>query len=283
MLKIDIFDDVELEVQINPMQRGNLMHKILEDYVREITDDERPRNVDRLIELADATFEEFANPLWLQHIWEQDQTRMHQDFHRLFRDDEESASQGWEYAAAEAAFGMDEETAAVELQLEDGTVVRSRGKVDRIDRHSDGRVRVVDYKTGKTDKFKDLKKHPTAFGTKFQLPVYGLFAQSVARNSNDNVIADYWFTSRAGGFDRIGYAVTDKVIDQLRQDAGLIISAIRNGVFPPKPEPTKHITRDRTAATFTSLTGQLGMDQHWVELQDAPELRPYAQLLKVEK
>ncbi|WP_181036350.1 PD-(D/E)XK nuclease family protein [Arthrobacter sp. B1805] len=283
VLKVDIFEDVELEVQINPMQRGNLMHKVLEDYVREITDDKRPRNVHRLIELADATFEESANPLWLKHVWEQDQTRMRQDFHRLFRDDEESASQGWEYAAAEAAFGMDEETAAVELQLEDGSVVRFRGKVDRIDRHSDGRLRVVDYKTGKTDKFRDLHKHPTAFGTKFQLPVYGLFARSLAQNPSDGVIADYWFTSRAGGFQRIGYAVDDEVIEQLRQDAGLIISAIRNGVFPPKPEPTKHITRDRTAATFTSLTGQLGMDQHWVELQDAPELRPYAQLLKVEK
>lgn len=283
VLKVDIFEDVELEVQINPMQRGNLMHKVLEDYVREITEQDQPRNVDRLIELADAAFEEFANPLWLKHVWDQHQARMRQDFHRLFRDDEDAASEGWQYAAAEAPFGMDEETAAVELELEDGTVLRFRGKVDRIDRHSDGRVRVVDYKTGKTDKFKDLNKHPTAYGTKFQLPVYGLFARTLAEKADDDVSAAYWFTSRAGGFEKIGYAVTDEVIEQLRQDAGLIISAIRNGVFPPKPEPAKHITRDRTAVTFTSLAGQLGMDQHWVELQKQPELAPYAKLLKVEK
>ncbi len=283
VLKVDIFEDVELEVQINPMQRGNLVHKVLEDYVREITEKKQPRNIDRLIELANAAFEEFSNPLWLRHVWDQHQARMRQDFHRVFRDDQQAALEGWNYGAAEAPFGMDEETPAVELTLEDGTVLRFRGKVDRIDRHRDGRVRVIDYKTGKTDNFKDLKKHPTAFGTKFQLPVYGLFARSLAKDTRDDVSAAYWFTSRAGGFDKIGYAVTDEVIEQLRQDAGLIISAIRNGVFPPKPEPSKHITRDRTAVTFTSLTGQLGMDQHWVELQDAPELSRYSQLLKVEK
>ncbi|WP_165802571.1 PD-(D/E)XK nuclease family protein [Arthrobacter sp. Bz4] len=276
VLKVDIFEDVEREVQINPMQRGNLMHKVLEDYVREVTDKQQPRSVNRLIELAEAAFADFANPHWLQHVWDQNQARMRQDFHRVFRDDEEAAFEGWVYDAAEASFGMDGTAPAVELELDDSTVLRFGGKVDRIDKHPDGRVRVIDYKTGNAKKFTNLNKHPTAYGTKFQLPVYGLFARSLARN-DDDVAASYWFTSRTGGFEQIGYAVTDEVIDQLRQDSGLIIAGIRNGVFPPKPEPT----RDRKS--FTSLAGQLGMDQHWVELQSAPSLSSYARLLKGEK
>ncbi len=282
VLKVEIFEDIELEVQINPMQRGNLVHKVLEDYVREITEEQRPRSLDRLIELADAAFTDFANPLWLKHVWDQNQARIRQDFQRLFRDDGQAASEGWDYGAAEAPFGMDKETPAVELELEDGTILRFRGKVDRIDRHRDGRVRVIDYKTGKTDKFKDLRKHPTAFGTKFQLPVYGLFARSLAKDANDDVSAAYWFTSRAGGFEKISYAVTDEVIEQLRQDAGLIISAIRNGVFPFKPE-SGNTFGGRTVLSFTSLAGQLGMEEHWLKLQNAPELSRYSQLLKVEK
>ncbi|SDH99960.1 PD-(D/E)XK nuclease superfamily protein [Arthrobacter subterraneus] len=283
VLKVSIFEDVELEVQINAMQRGNLVHKVMEDYVREITVQQRGRSLDRLMELAEAAFAEFANPAWLPHVWEQNQARLRQDFRRLFEKDGETALDGWDYRDAEAPFGMDEVTLPVELELEDGTVFRFRGKVDRIDLHRDGRIRVVDYKTGKLDKYKDLRKHPTAYGTKFQLPVYGLFARSLAEHTSADVKASYWFTSRAGNFEEIGYSVTEEVVDQLRKDAGLIISAIRDGVFPSKPEPEQHITRDRTAVTFTSLAGQLGMDQHWVELQNAPELVRYAQLLKGEK
>lgn len=284
VLKVNIFEDVELEVQINPAQRGNLVHKVLEDYVREITEQQQERSLDRLMELAEEAFIDFANPAWLPHVWEQNQARLRQDFRRLFEEDGAAELTGWNYKAAEAPFGMDDVTPPVELELEDGTILQFRGKVDRIDEHSDGRIRVIDYKTGKSKDYEGLKDSaPTAGGTRFQLPVYGLFARSLSERTTADVTASYWFTSRTGNFREIGYAVTEEVVDQLRKDAGLVISAIRHGIFPSKPEPERHISRDRTAVTFTSLAGQLGMDQHWVELQNAPELTPYSHLLKAGK
>lgn len=277
VLKVNILEDVALEVQISPQQRGILVHQVLEDYVRSITKDGLPSSSDRLMELADAAFEEVANPAWLSHIWERNQAMLRQDLKRVLADDQDRFDDGWKYLAEEASFGPEDTDShpPVELTLEDGTVVRFRGKVDRIDQQSDSSVRVIDYKTGKADKYKSLKEHPTAEGTRYQLPVYGLFARTLA-DSSANVSAEYWFISKAGGFAKIGYSVTDEVVEQLRADVGLIISALRNGIFPPRPESDRYVN-------FTTMMGAQELGQRWLKLQNAPELEPYAQLLKAEK
>lgn len=278
VLKVNILEDAALEVQISPQDRGTLVHQILEDYVRSITMDGLPPSSDRLMELAGAAFAEFANPAWLSHVWERNQAMIRQDLARVLEDDNERFADGWGYLAEEASFGPEDTDSypPAELELKDGTVVRFRGKVDRIDRHNDGRVRVIDYKTGKvSDKYKALKKHPTAEGTRFQLPVYGLFARTLADPSS-TVAAEYWFISKAGNFEKIGYTVTDEVMEQLRTDAGLIISALRNGIFPPRPESDRYVN-------FTTMMGAPELGQQWLKLQNAPEIQPYAQLLKAEK
>ncbi|MDQ0617340.1 PD-(D/E)XK nuclease family protein [Arthrobacter globiformis] len=277
VLKVSILEDVALEVQISPQQRGILVHQVLEDYVRSITKDGLPPSSDRLMELADGAFEEVANPAWLSHVWERNQAMLRQDLKRVLADDQDRFDDGWKYLAEEASFGPEDTDShpPVELTLEDGTVVRFRGKVDRIDQQSDGSVRVIDYKTGKADKYKSLKEHPTAEGSRYQLPVYGLFARTLA-DSSANVSAEYWFISKAGGFAKIGYSVTDEVVEQLRADVGLIISALRNGIFPPRPESDRYVN-------FTTMMGAQELGQRWLKLQNAPELEPYAQLLKAEK
>lgn len=278
VLKVNILEDAALEVQISPQERGTLVHQILEDYVRSITKDGLPPSSDRLMELADAAFAQAANPAWLSHVWERNQAMIRQDLARVLEDDNERFADGWSYLAEEASFGPEDTDSypPVELALKDGTVVRFRGKVDRIDGHNDGRVRVIDYKTGKVnDKYKALGKHPTAEGTRYQLPVYGLFAQTL-RTSASPVAAEYWFISKAGNFEKIGYTVTDDVMEQLRADAGLIISALRNGIFPPRPESDRYVN-------FTTMMGAPELGQQWLKLQNAPEIQPYAQLLKAEK
>lgn len=277
VLKVNVLEDVALEVQISPQQRGILIHQVLEDYVRGITKDGLPPSSDRLMELAGSAFKEAANPVWLSHVWERNQAMLRQDLKRVLADDQDRFIEGWQYLAAEASFGPEDADShpPVELTLDDGTVVRFRGKVDRIDRNADGSIRVIDYKTGKSKNYEALEKHPTAAGTRYQLPVYGLFARTLA-GSSAKVAAEYWFISKAGGFAKIGYSVTDEVLEQLRADAGLIISALRNGIFPPRPESDRYVN-------FTTMMGAQELGQQWLKLQNAPELEPYAQLLKAEK
>ncbi len=278
VLKVSIFEDVGLEVQISLIQRGNLVHKILEDYVREVADDGRQPSSDRLLELAEAAFTEFTNPAWLAHVWDRHRARIRQDLHQVFDTDHATAADGWSYLAAEASFGPEETDTypPVELTLDDDSSIRFRGKVDRIDQHDDGRLKVIDYKTGGSSRYKKLKTHPTAEGSRFQLPVYGLFARTLASPATSDVAAQYWFISSAGGFANIGYEVSDDVITQLREDASLIITAIRGGVFPMRPESTSF-------TSFTNLMGVASVGQNWIRLQNAPELVPYAELLKAEK
>lgn len=278
VLKVSILEDVALEVQISPRQRGNLVHGVLEDYVRSITKDGLPPSLDRLMKLADSAFEDGTNPAWLNHVWDRNQAMLRQDLKRVLADDQDRFADGWKYLAEEASFGPEDTDShpPVELTLDDGTTtVRFRGKVDRIDQHSDGSVRVIDYKTGKSKDYDPLAKHPTAEGTRYQLPVYGLFARTLRDNSSD-VAAEYWFISKAGGFKKIGYIMTDEVVEQLRADVGLIISALRNGVFPPRPESDRYVN-------FTTMMGAQELGQQWLKLQNAPVLEPYAQLLKAEK
>lgn len=277
VLKVNILEDVELEVQISPPQRGILVHQVLEDYVRSITKDGLPSSPGRLMELANTAFAEFANPAWLSHVWERTQAIIRQDLERVLAEDDARSTEGWSYLAEEASFGPEDTDSypPVELTLNDGTVVRFRGKVDRIDRNVDGTVKVIDYKTGKADKFKPLRNHPTAEGTRYQLPVYGLFARTLA-GPQSSVTAEYWFISKSGDFAKIGYDVTDDVIEQLRTDAGLIMSALRSGIFPPRPESDRYVN-------FTTMMGAQELGQRWLKLQNAHELQPYAQLLKAEK
>lgn len=277
VLKVSILEDAELEVQISPQQRGILVHQVLEDYVRGITKEGLPPSSRRLMELASAAFVEFANPLWLSHVWERNQAMIRQDLERVLAEDDVRAAEGWSYFAEEASFGPEDTDSypPVGLTLDDGTVVQFRGKVDRIDRNLDGTVKVIDYKTGKSDKFKPLNNHPTADGTRYQLPVYGLFARTLAAPQSP-VAAEYWFISKAGNFAKIGYDVTDDVIEQLRADAGLIMSALQNGIFPPRPESDRYVN-------FTTMMGAQELGLRWLKLQNAHELQPYAQLLKAEK
>lgn len=276
VLRVEILEDAELEVQIGKLQRGNLMHQVLEDYVGEITAAGRPPSSARLLELAEAAYAAQQNPAWLAQVWDRDKAVMRQDFVRIFDADAEAAAAGWDHIAAEMAFGLDPDAAPVELELADGSTVRFAGKVDRVDRHAGGTIKVIDYKTGKADKYKDLSgKNPTAGGTRFQLPVYGLFARHLRDDATAEISAEYWFITGAGGHKRQHYTITDEVFDRLRSDIGLVVSALRNGVFPPKPEPD-HYTG------FISMMGAAGVRHTWEALQDCEELAAYAALLKRE-
>ncbi|MGM0930084.1 MAG: PD-(D/E)XK nuclease family protein [Actinomycetota bacterium] len=280
ILKVDLFEDVTLEVQISSMQKGNLLHAVLEDFVRGATDGGHAPSSTRLMELADAAFGREANPAWLGYLWERDMTTMRQDLRAVFTADQERRSAGWRYEAAEAGFGPEEQGHAyppAELELPDGSTARFLGKVDRIDRHASGRVKVIDYKSGKKDKYKALAaENPTAGGTRFQLPVYGLFARQLGGVPSAQVEAEYWFVSRSSGGGSTGYTITDDVIDRLSADVGLVITAMHRGYFPPKPESDLY-------ANFSTMMGHPGMKQTWHTLSGAEELRDIAALLKGEK
>lgn len=279
VLKAKVFQDLELELQISPIQRGELIHKALETFVLGTTQGAEPPTEDDLMAIGESTFQKPEGSSWLGHLWDRDRSLMLRDLRRVFAADQCDAEEGWSYQQPEAGFGPPEygdqyQHPPVKLTLLDGQEIQFLGFVDRIDRHKSGALRVIDYKAGGTTRFKGLSQEdPTAGGKKFQLPVYGLFARTLQSEGAPPVHAQYWFVSRDD--EMIGYTVSDAVVDRLRSDASVIVSALDRGIFPHKPE-------ESTFTNFTNLAGATGAKHTWQRLSKTPELATLA-ILKDEK
>lgn len=271
VLGLRVFTDVQLEVEIDPLTRGTLLHEILEDHVAaRIAGTTDAHTLEALLALAELAFIEYKATSWIDHLWKRDMNIMRRDLKNWWARHDEAASDGWLPHLAEAAFGLADEQAFASLPftLADDTEISFSGKVDRIDYAGNGSIRVVDYKAGGSKKFESLSaENPTANSTKFQLPVYGLFAQAQgeANHQTGPVRAEYDFVASTGGQKTIGYAVTEQVVELLRGDVSAIVAAIRIGVFPPKPS-------SGSFKSISSMTGADGLESLWSRV--SPGLDP---------
>ena len=121
------------------------------------------------------------------------------------------------------------------VTLADGTTVRFRGKIDRIDRASDGRVRVVDYKTGKYFWGRDAQFKG---GTALQLAIYNHAARTAYPDS-EITEAVYYYATGAGEYKRKGCACTPEVDATLGSVLSGLDQLAAAGVFPPVADNCK--------------------------------------------
>ena len=102
----------------------------------------------------------------------------------------EQTSTGWEPVGFEHKFGIGG-TPPLVLNI-DGRQVKIHGVIDRLDRKSDGSLRVIDYKTGSSNLAqKDLQN-----GIRLQLPIYALAAQE-ALQQGEVTEGFYWVINNA--------------------------------------------------------------------------------------
>lgn len=269
VLGAELFADRELAQEIDHRMKGNILHEALEHHANQALADGALPPAEHLLQEAERIMDRERNEFWIEDLWQHYRAEMLEQLAATHEHLEQQHAEGWGLNAPEVVFGEDPEIA---LDLPDGTVLRFRGKVDRVDRHEDGTVRVVDYKSGRRDKFKAITPaDPTAGGTKFQLPVYGLFARSLGEGAD--VRSEYWFLGAPG--EPVGYDLTDDVVDALRNTAHGIVTALRAGVFPHVPEP-------KSFTNVTTVSGRRDVEALWDKLQDAPELAPHLDLLTTE-
>ena len=146
----------------------------------------------------------------------------------------QDSAAGWQPVAFEQTFGFDTNPLVVEA---DGQTILLHGVVDRIDRDSAGRLRIVDYKTGSSHQGnQDLLQ-----GRRLQLPLYAMAAQS-ALGWGEVKEGLYWglLKGEAGplklstfkrGEERGLQAAVDVALEHL----GRIMHGIRQAQFPPAP------------------------------------------------
>ncbi|CAN5362821.1 PD-(D/E)XK nuclease family protein [soil metagenome] len=289
VLRVQPVENPEELLEIDPMEKGSLVHEVLERWLGEqltgpLPPPERPWPAAARVRILAIAAEVCAaaeargvtgHPL----LWGRDRNRILADVARFVdHDDDRRARLGLTPAGAEQPFGMDG-APPVALDLRDGRAVQVRGRIDRLDRAADGSLVVADYKTGGTNRYRQLSEEkPLGDGTKLQLALYGLVMQAL-HPAAGGVRAEYWFTSTKGAFARIGYPVTDGVAAALRRALRVAADGITAGHFPMKPpEPG---WRPSTECRFCD-TDDLGTSDRyrdWERIRTAGALRGYVAYL----
>lgn len=237
VLGVDVVEEPERRFEMSPLDKGSLVHDILDEFVTGAIDGGHPldrwtdADRDRLHRVAAEHFTHYeAEGLTGRALfWRRDRTRLLADLDRFLVEDNDRLAAGLRPIATELHF------ADVPLPLPSGHTLLVRGSIDRVDRAPDGSLVVVDYKTGSTTSYAALKAtNPHVGGTHLQLYLYAVAARH-ALGVGDPVDAYYWFTSAKGGFKKIGYPVTPEIADGVCGAVDTIVSSIAAGVFPARP------------------------------------------------
>ncbi|HQZ33443.1 MAG TPA: PD-(D/E)XK nuclease family protein [Ilumatobacteraceae bacterium] len=270
------------QLQITPRDRGTLVHDALDLFHRRVIVGELPQpdahgwgavHLEALL----AAFDQVAGKLEQQGatgrtaFWHSEQSRQRFELAAwLRRDSELVVSRRAHVVASEYRFGFDA-VAAAELTLDDGTIVRMRGSVDRIDRCADGSFVVTDHKTGKPDSFRGITSaDPTAAGTKLQLPAYAAAALAMTADAHGTtghrpaVTAEYGFFGK-GKYARVAATIDDNSWPQVTTALQHIIGGIRSGVFVARPEKSQF--RVGYVKCEYCDPDHLGTAQRWTEFE----------------
>ena len=242
VLRLQPAPEPEERRRIDPLERGDLFHRVAERYLRELRDrGELPvRDTDaaraRLAAMAEEALEGLVegSPPRFTLLWQREKRRFHETV------------QGWlarEAAAAakstpahfELSFGLgkerDEEEPhdpePIEIDLGDGRSLRVSGKIDRIDRREDGLV-LRDYKTGRAP-----RDDGGVFrgGRQLQIPFYVLAAAKLLPGERVvDAFLDYVDGGRLVAF-RPDLAQGPEFRDLLRR----LVDLVARGVFVQEP------------------------------------------------
>ena len=196
-----------LAAPIDASDRGNLIHKILETFIRECPDPLPRDALDRLLAIGSAAFAAYDEHAEVKAFWWPRFERIAAWF---------IAEEAKRRALGVIPFKVE---ASGQMAFGDFTL---KGRADRVDRNADGVIAIIDYKTGSVP-----KKAEVEAGYEPQLPLLGLMAE---RGGFDGVPAGeagafaYW--KLAGGHDDDSNKITafNDRLDELiaEAEAGLL-------------------------------------------------------------
>ena len=297
VLRVEAIDDEDDDHRISPLERGSLVHRILERWLTEAIDRSAvpaPPEPwpDRLRDRLAAVGREECDRLATRGLagrklyWEYDRRQILADLDRFVDfDDAKRAQYGSRPAAAELGFGMPDSPAGpAAIEIGHGRSLRVRGSIDRVDETDDGGLLVIDYKAGSTRSYEKLSlDDPTLGGSRLQLVLYDLAARRLrgAADSADGHGA-YWFVSSKGRFTEIGYP-TNAARQQVLDAVGAVVDGIGAGLFPMHPEEPGW--KPWVSCRYCEPDGMGTKDQwrDWQRKQRDPALAVYLDLIEPDR
>ena len=249
VLRLSALESAEENASISPLDRGSLIHRILERFAREVDaggkmsapDEEwAPALRRRLFDIADEEFDsaESQGVTGKPLLWGLEKRDILADLETFLEEDAKlRAGHRTAKIVVEAGFGFGGDSPEVE---DPESHLRFRGYIDRIDVSADGRsALVIDYKTGSARPYKDLDSDPIDRGKRLQLGVYSLAARRMVPAAD--VRAVYWFATNRGGFEMSPQGTFDlrneEVRERFKEGLTTIVSGIGSGMFPANPGP----------------------------------------------
>ena len=242
---------------IAPLDKGSLVHEILERFIREARDggtlprpDESWSDAQRdtLRSIAEELFDdaEARGVTGKALLWQIEKESILYDLDNFLEQDTEIRKRfRTSPASVEARFGLDGDSwPDAAFTLDDGTAIKFRGMIDRVDRDASGkRVLVMDYKTGGVSPYKNLGQDPIDRGRRLQLSIYSLAAR-LGMDEDADVEAVYWFVTGDGKT----YLVPEEPVNidreqtrrRFAQGVSTIVSGIGKGLFPANPGKWTH-------------------------------------------
>lgn len=228
--------DVTEQEAMTPLDRGNLLHGVLERLVADhlanpaappwLQGAHRSATLQRAAELLDqdAARLDAVGALGPQGRWRAERAVFLSALTKLLTDEDGTCLP----TAAELSFGRTDSSPGLEIATPSGPV-RFRGQIDRLDQLSDGSIRVTDFKV-KSGKSIDTMKvdDPTAGGAKLQLAVYAQVAQAL--HVDRPVSARYLYLHRATTLEDM---LPDGAIDVANDDIRALAARIVEGDFHP--------------------------------------------------
>ena len=293
VLRVEAIDDDTDDHRISPLERGSLVHRILECWLAEaINDGAVPAPGEPWPEARRARLKALGNEecnrlaarglVGRKLYWEHDRRQILADLDRFLDfDNDRRASLRSKPVAVELGFGMPHSgSGPIGIEIGKARTLRMRGSIDRVDETDSGGLAVIDYKTGSARNYESLgPDDPTSGGRRLQLVLYDLAARSLraASDSADGHGA-YWFVSSKGRFTESGYA-TNAARPQVLEAVGAIVDGIGAGLFPMHPDEPKW--RPWVSCPYCEPDGMGTKDQwrDWQRKRHDPALAAYLDLV----
>lgn len=242
VLGAEAIEDPAIEMTINPLDKGNLIHEVLDRLVREAIDKSAPIDLASVAPLfAEVAAEAAAEGRTGRALyWQRDSDEVYDHLNTFVASDiARLAGRSAAPIATELAFGRRGQPTA-DITLPDGRVVRFTGAIDRVDRSRFGQLLVTDYKSGKSTRYAKLASDNPTLGGKFlQLPVYAAAARMLLGGASTPIESAFRFVGESTT-DK-GYVVDDAVMARFADDLAVIVDGITSGLFPSRPEASSQV------------------------------------------
>ena len=236
-LNVDERIDPEDLLVLSPLDKGLLVHAILERFLRDFGPDVTGSGLENLRKIAHEEFDRFQTDDFIGYpaIFELEKFQLLRQLERWHQANLDVLIEYDGEMMTEVPFGFDDSIGLT--SIDEHTSLQFRGMIDLIALTSDRRrALVADFKTGRSVYYSDVDKDVTAAGTKLQLPIYARVADEIL-GSRAEISAAYWFVFQNGSTrlrPKIPVALVEtesRFVDVL----STIVGGISNGAFPPRP------------------------------------------------